>query len=136
MFVLSIRNSAVIPLIAFVATFLFCTWSINAMAMDEPINDCAMQQSRVALCNANPQGHLLAWQNFLPVFPQNTLNFLLSALLLAVGFLVSRKWLDSPPSITQYLRTIIREGISIIDPIRRALSRGIIQPKIYELAIG
>lgn len=106
------------------------------MAMDGLMNDCATQQSQVALCNKNPQGHLLAWQNFLPVTPQKVLTFLLSALLLAVGFSVSRRWLDSPPLVAQYLHTIVREGLSIIDPIRHALSRGIIQPQIYELAIG
>lgn len=129
------RNFGVFILIAF-ATTLFCTWSINTMAMDEPMNDCATQQSQVALCNASSQGHLLAWQNFLPVSPQQTLNFLLLALLLAVGSFVSCKWLDSPPFVAQYLHTTIQEGLSIINPIRRALSRGIIQPQIYELAIG
>lgn len=135
MFASSTRNFAFVLLIAFVATFLFCTWGISAMAMDEPMNDCATQQSPTVLCNASPQGHLLAWQNFLPVSPQNVLT-LLATFLLAVAFLVSQRQLDSPPLVAQYIRTTALGGLSIVDPIRRALARGIIQPQIYELAIG
>lgn len=130
------RNFATVALIAFVATILFCTWSVNAMTMDEPTNDCATQQGQIAICGTNPQGHLLARQNFLPIMPQKVLDFLLASLLLAVGFFVGRSWLHAPPLVGQYLRTKTRVELSIVDPIRRALSRGIIQPKIYELAIG
>lgn len=130
------RNFAGVALIAFVATILFCTWSVNVMAMDEPMNDCATQQSQIALCGGSPQSHLLAWQNFLPVTPQKVIDFLLATLLLAIGFFVSRNWLHAPPLVAQHLRAKIQEGLYIVDPIRRALSQGIIQPKIYELAIG
>jgi hypothetical protein len=135
MFVPLARNFTTVILIALVSAVLFCTWSVSAMSMDEPMNDCATQQSQLALCNASPQRHL-TWQNFLPVTPQKVLDFLLASLLLAVGFFVSRSWLHAPPLVGQYFRTKIQGGLSIIDPIRRALARGIIQPQIYELAIA
>lgn len=130
------RNFAGVTLIAFSATILFCTWSVNAMAMDEPMNDCATQQSQIALCGSSPQSHLLAWQNFLPVTSQKVIDFLLATLLLAIGFFVSRNWLYAPHLVAQHLRAKVQEKLYIVDPIRRVLSRGIIQPKIYELAIG
>jgi len=129
------RNFAAVALIIFVATILFCTWSVNAMTMDEPMNDCATQRSQIAMCGVSPQSHLLAWQNFLPVTPQKVLDFLLASLLLAAGFFVGRNWLHAPPLIGQYLRTKTRAELSIVDPIHHALSRGIIQPQIYGLAI-
>jgi hypothetical protein len=105
------------------------------MNMDEPMNDCVSQQGEIALCGANPTGHLV-WQNFLHVTPQKVLDVLLADLLLAISFLVSRSWLSAPPLASQRLRTKIKEGLFIVDPICHALSRGIIQPQIYELAIG
>lgn len=137
MFISNARNFAGITiLIAFVATILLCAWSAGAVTIEEPMNDCATQQNPIALCGASPMGHLLIWQNFLHVTPQKMFDILLAKLLLAVGFFASRGLLHAPHFVTQYLRAKIREGLSIVDPIRRALSRGIIQPQMYELVIG
>lgn len=130
------RDFATLALVAFVAATLFCAWSVSAMAMEEPMNDCASQRAEIALCGAGPQGHPLNWQNFLPETPQKGLDLIMASLLFAAGFFVSRSSLHAPPLIEQYIRSRFREGLFIIDPIRRALARGIIQPQIYELAIG
>lgn len=131
MFVSYERNFAITLLIAFVAAFLFCIWSVNAMAMDKPMNDCATQQGHVAFCNVGPQGHFLIWK-ILPATPQKALALLFLGLLFVIGFSIGRRWPDPPPIIRRYLNIIVRERISIVDPIRHALSRGIIQPHIYE----
>jgi len=136
MFASYARNFAALILVAFVAVILFCTWGVSAMSMDKPMSDYMSQQGEMALCGVSPQGHALVWQNFLHVTPQKVFEILLAALLLVVSFFLGRTWLHAPPLVVQHLRTRIRQSLFIIDPIRRAFSRGIIQPQIYEIAIG
>lgn len=105
-----------------------------SMSMGEPMDNCTSQQGQTALCIANPFGHSV-WQNFLHVKQQKLFGALFAVQLLGVGFFVGRGLSNSPP-LLQYLRIKINKSLSIVDAIRRALSSGIIQPQIYELAIG
>lgn len=136
MFASHSRNFAVVALIAFVATVLFCTWSVSAMTMDEPMNDCATQQGPIAICSVNPQGHLSAWQNFLNVIPQKTFDLLLLALPLVFVLATYKNVWPRAPEAVRNLVARTYATLEIIDPIKRALARGIIQAKIYPSYIG
>ena len=134
MFASRARDFAALGLAAFAAVILLCAWDISAMSsMGGPMSSCVPQQGEMALCGISPEGHTLIWQNFLYVAPQKMLEILLAALLCAAAsFFLGRMRLHAPSLVAQHMRTRMREGLFIINPIRRALSRGIIEPQIYE----
>lgn len=128
------RNFVVAVLVAFVAAILFCALSVSATGTDEPMSGY-VSQGEVAMRGGNPGGHLV-WQNILHATPQKVFGVPFAALLFAAGFLIGRRRFSAPSLAAQRLRTRMSEGHCSIDPIRRALSLGIIRSQIYEIAIG
>ena len=130
------KNFALLVLFSFLVIGTFCLWSTTAMSMSESSSDCAVYGSQVALCGTDTQSHISAWQNFLNVIPQKTFDLLLLALLfIFVSATYRNVWLRAP-EITKSLMARTYAMLDIIDPIKRALARGIIQPKIYPPYIG
>lgn len=106
------------------------------MSMSEPSDNCAIYGSEVAVCGTDIQSHISAWQNFLNVVPQKTFNLLLLALLLVFA---TATYKNSCPRASEVVGSLVARAyatLDIIDPIKRALARGIIQPQIYNPAIG
>ena len=90
----------------------------------------------MALCGTDTQSHISAWQSFLNVIPQKTFDMLLLALLLVF---VSATYKNIWPRAPEIVKSLVARSYAILDiinPIKRALARGIIQPKIYPSYIG
>lgn len=108
------------------------------MSMEESNMDC-MLGSEMALCGTSAQKHISVWHNFLSVIPQKTFNLALIILLFVfvlTSIIYRNRFIRSrAPEIARRLNAKLSESLGIIDPIRRALSDGIIQPKIFEPAI-
>ncbi len=136
MLVFHSRNVAFLVLFSFLAISIFCLWSVNAMSMDESSGNCAVYGSQMALCGTDTQSHISAWQHFLNVIPQKTFGLLLLALLLFFVFATYRNVWPRAPEVMRSLAARAYATLDIIDPIKRALARGIIQPKIYSFYIG
>jgi hypothetical protein len=106
------------------------------MSMSESSSDCAVYGSQMTLCSTNTQSHISAWQNFLNVIPQKTFDLILLALLLVFTTATYKNIWPRAPEIVRSLVARAYATLDIIDPIKRALARGIIQPKIYPSYIG
>lgn len=131
------RNFAVIALFSFIAVAVFCVWTATAMGAEKTMSDCMPYGSEAVLCSSNVQNHISAWQNFLNVIPQKTfgLLFLLEFLLIAASATPKTIW-PRAPEVAQRFKPKEFSILEIIDPIKRALARGIIQPQIYNPIVG
>ena len=130
------RNFALLVLFSFLAIGIFCLWNTTAMSINESSDNCAVYGSQMTLCDTNTQNHISAWQNFLKVIPQKTFDLLLLALLLVFVSATYKNIWPRAPEIAQSLAARSYATLDIIDPIKQALARGIIQPKIYPSYIG
>lgn len=130
------RNFAILLLFSFLAIGIFCFWSTPAMAMDDSMNTCVGYGNEMTLCGMSTQDHISAWQNFLNVTPQKTIDLLLLALLLVFVSATYKNIWPRAPEIVKSLVARTSVALDIVDPIKRALARGIIQPKIYPSYIG
>lgn len=130
------RNIALLVLFSFLAVGIFCLWSTNAMSMDESSGKCAVYGSQIALCGTDTQSHISAWQSFLNVIPRKTFDLLFLALLLVFASATYKNIWPRAPEAVRNLTARAYAILGIIDPIKRALARGIIQPKIYPSYIG
>lgn len=132
------KNFAVVALFSFIAVAIFCVWIATAMSAsgESVMNDCAPYGSEAVLCDTNAQNHISAWKNFLNAIPQKTFSLLLPALLLVSASAACKIFRPRAPEVARNF--IVREYSTpdIIDPIKRALARGIIQPQIYNPVIG
>ncbi len=130
------RNFAILILFSFLTIGIFCFWNTPAMAMGDSMNPCSGCGNEMILCGISAQDHIPAWQNLLYVIPQKSLDlFLLALLLIFVSDTYKKIW----PRTLEIVKSLIArnyEIISIIDPIKRALARGIIQPQIYNSIVG
>ena len=106
------------------------------MSMDKPMSDCLPNENGLSLCSTTPQGHISVWKNFLNIIPQKTLDLLLFALLLVFISATYKSIWPRAPEIIQRVLLKARETLDIIDPIKLALARGIIQPQIYNSVLG
>ena len=130
------RNFALLVLFSFLAIGVFCLWGTTTMSMSESSGNCAVYGGEIALCGTDTQSHNSAWQNFLNVIPQKTFELLLLALLLIFVSATYKNIWPRAPEIVKSLVARAYATLDIIDPIKRALARGIIQPKIYPSYIG
>ena len=130
------RNFALLVLFSFLAIGLFCLWSTNAMSMDDSSGDCAIYGSEMVLCGADTQSHISAWQNLLEVIPQKIFDLALLVLLLVFASVTYKNLWPRAPEIARGLTAKTYTALDIIDPIKRALARGIIQPQIYNPVTG
>ena len=106
------------------------------MSMDKPMDDCLPYENGLSLCSATPQGHISVWQNFLNVVPQKTFDLLLLALLLVFVSATYKSIWPRAPEVVQRALFKVRQILDIIDPMKRALARGIIQPQVYNSVLG
>ena len=106
------------------------------MSMDRPMGDCLPHENSLSLCSTTPQDHISVWQNFLNVIPQKTFDLLLLALLLVFVSATYKSIWPRAPEVVQRVLFKSRQILDIIDPMKRALARGIIQPQIYHFVIG
>ena len=125
------RNFALLTLFSFLAIGIFCLWSTTAMSMNESSGNCAIFGSEMALCGTDTQSHISAWQSFLNVIPQRTFDLLLLVLLLVFVSTIYKNIWPRAPEIVRSLAARVYITLNIIDHIKRALARGIIQPQIY-----
>ena len=130
------RNFAFFVLFSFLAIGIFCLWNTTAMSMNESSGNCAVYGGNMALCGTDTQSHISAWQDFLNVIPQRIFDLLLLALLLVFASATYKNIWPRAPEIVKSLVARSYSTLDIIDPIKRALARGIIQPKIYPSYIG
>ena len=133
------RNFATLALLSFMAVAMFCLWTTTAMAADNEMSSmgsCMPYGTEAVLCSTNAENHISTWQNFLNVIPQKTFDLLLLALLL---IFVSATYKNIWPRAPEIMKSLVARSyatLDIVDPIKRALARGIIQPKIYPSYIG
>ncbi len=130
------RNFALLVLFSFLAIGIFCLWSTNAMSMSESSGNCAVYGGEMALCDTDTQSYISTWQNFLNVIPQKIFDLLLLALLLVFATATYKNIWPRAPEIMKSLVVRSYATLDIINPIKRALARGIIQPQIYPSYIG
>ena len=130
------KNLAAVALFSFIAVAIFCVWTATTMAAESAMNDCTPYGNEAVFCSANAQNHISAWQNFLNVIPQKTFDLLLLALLLVFVSVTYKNIWPRAPEIMKSLVARAYATLDIINPINRALARGIIQPKIYPSYIG
>ena len=134
MYAYSYRPSKVLVAIA-IAAFLMVGifWIFHSMDMNSKgeISNCPFM-GIVAICNMSPFEHIAAWQNMFASIPNQTI--VLTLLLLALSFAFSRLLLFAFPRDgdrePQRLFSRAREP-RVTDPLRLALARGIIHPKIF-----
>ena len=130
------KNIALLIFLSFLAISILCLWSVNAMTMGKSSNNCASYGNQMTPCGTDAQSHIFAWQNFLNVIPQKTSDLLLLALLLVLVPATYKNIRPRVPEIVKGLTARSWPTLGIVDPIKRALARGIIQPKIYPSRIG
>lgn len=106
------------------------------MTMDHLSGNCVIYGSEMALCGADTQSHISAWQNFFHVIPQKTFDLLLLTLLFVFVLATYKNIWPRAPEILRSLVVRAYATLDIIDPIKRALARGIIQPQIYNPIVG
>ena len=130
------KNFALLVLFPFLAIGIFCLWNTTAMSMNESSGNCAVYGGEMTLCGTNTQSHISAWKNFFNIIPQKTFDLLLLASLLVFVSATYKNIWPRAPKIMKSLVAGSYATLDIIDPIKRALARGIIQPKIYPSYIG
>jgi len=122
------RNFALIVLFSLLAGGIFCLWSVNVLSADKSFGSRPVDQ--MTLCGTDTQSHISARQGPINVVPQKPFNLLLLALLI-VFITTTYKIRPRPPATAG--RPAVGSGATSdrIDPIKQALARGIIQPKIH-----
>ena len=130
------RNFALLVLFSFLAIGIFCVWNTTAMSMNESSSNCAVYGGEMTLCGTNTQSHISAWKNFFNIIPQKTFDLLLLASLLVFVSATYKNIWPRAPKIMKSLVAGSYATLDIIDPLKRALARGMIQPKIYPSYIG
>ncbi len=132
------RNFVALALLSFIAVAMFCLWTTAVMAADNDMNSmgsCMPYGTEAVSCSTNAESHIAAWQNFSNVIPQKTFDLLLSVSLVVFASVAYKTVWPRTPEVVRSARTKARV-LDIIDPLKLALARGIIQPKIYPSHIG
>jgi FtsH-binding integral membrane protein len=94
---------------------------------------------QVMLCKMSIIEHISLWQSMFTALPQKSLALTALVVLLLTAIFVTKNILD-PPSLSnnkasaQKLYLAQHPDIPLFDPLKEAFSRGILNPKIYELA--
>ncbi len=106
------------------------------MAMGDSMNSCVGHGNEMTLYGMSTQDHISARQNFLYAIPQKSIDALLLILLLVfVSATYKNIWPRAPEIVKSFVARAYAT-LHIIDPIKQALARGIIQPQIYNLIVG
>jgi len=130
---------AMAGLAAFITVSLFGLGHTAAMKANEDGNmeDCIFT-GKTMLCKMSIVEHISLWQGMFTATPQKVSALLaLIVLLIAavfVGIHYSSRLADIKQKTSRCLYLLNHPDINLFDPIRRAFSRGIIHPKIYEFA--
>lgn len=117
------------------ATGVFGMWQMVGPHMDAGTGGCPLMVGMATLCNMNALEHLSLWQSmFTAVRPDTVLLGLILAVCTLCAVWVRRLLLRDRhglPSVT--LRSYAQKRLlfASLDPVREALSRGILHPKIY-----
>ncbi|RJQ34095.1 hypothetical protein C4568_03055 [Candidatus Parcubacteria bacterium] len=126
------RVFVTVAIVAFLMVGVFGIFHGMDMSSSEQMSNCPFIMGIAAICNMSPFEHIAAWQNMFASIPQQTT--VLTLLLLALSFAFSRLLLFAFPrdgdQEPQRLLYADREP-KAIDPLRLALARGIIHPKIF-----
>ena len=130
------RNFVLLVLFSFLAIGIFCLWNTTAMSMNESSGNCAVYGGEMTLCGTNTQSHISAWKNFFNIIPQKTFDLLLLVLVFVFATATYKNIWSRAPEIVKGLVARSYATLDIIGPIKRALARGVIQPKIYPSYIG
>lgn len=129
-----------LPWIIIISIFFAFTFSVISMQIDKDGNmsTCPFM-NEASLCKMNTFEHISRFQALFNLTPSRIISVLLIVITLLVLslFAFARHWLELFTEEAKIQRDYSTRNFYIsllFNPIRRALSRGIIQPKIYELA--
>lgn len=122
------------------AACLFGTSSVFSMEMDAvgKMDGCIFT-GETALCNMSVTEHISQWQNLFTAIPHKAVELLLALSLAMAAFLL----IGHRPHLQDKLRYAkerlyikLRPALNIVNPLELALSRGILNPKIYNPVIS
>lgn len=131
---------AMLSLVAFVAVSLFGLGHTAGMKANEDGNmEGCIFTGKTMLCQMGIGEHISLWQGMFAATPQKISVLLtLIVLLVAAVFVIINHWLRTASIKQELVRRFYlfrNTEINLFDPLRRAFSRGIIHPKIYESAV-
>lgn len=129
------RNFAAVALVSFATVAIFCVWTPPATNAEDAMRDC-MPYENAMMCDLNAQYHIPIWQNFFTVVPQKMFDALLLFLFLIAVSATRKNILTRPVEIVKKLRASTNAMLAIVDPIRAALSQGIIRSQVYDSIVG
>lgn len=117
------------------ATSLLWVWHIVGMPEDGSMQSCLLAGGRIMLCALSAAGQIGLWHEmFAVILPLSAVFGLLTlALVRRHGAASTRHDLQRTYSnAPQWRSRMCREWIPL-EPLRQALSQGILHPKIYDL---
>lgn len=121
---------ASILLLVFVVTSVFGMWQMVGPHMDGSMNGCPLMVSMTTLCNMSALEHLSLWQRlFIAIRPNIVLLGLLLTACALCAVWMRGLFLRESQGLRLYKQK--RLLLASLDPLREALSRGILHPKIY-----
>lgn len=111
--------------------------TLHAMPMGENgmMATCPLMGSPAAICQMNVAEHLSSWRALFAPVPE-TLAFIL--LLVVAGYSASVFYVNARPLLSNLIRSEQRtrnSSLSLFLPLRLALSRGILHPKLYSRTV-
>ena len=97
---------------------------------------CPFSGHSMSICITNPTEHIQEWQSMFTTLPaQQDTVFALFALIVLVAFGALGFWnkfsIHNALLLFSRLRSRLRDGFQIFDPLQEAFSSGILNPKIF-----
>lgn len=136
---LDIRKSLIVAMVLTALlgsffTFLFTDFGMMVNS-DGLMGDCPFNPSG-SLCTMNFQEHMNLWQSMFTAVPQKTTMvslMLLAVWLLITAFVFKNLLLEHYKLLFSNYRLYTKQYsyISLIDPVKRAIYKGLITPKIF-----
>lgn len=103
------------------------------MDMNGSMINCPFTGHSMSICKMNPLEHIQEWQNMFTTLPAKdalSILFVLFALLALRKLVPWCKFL-LPEFSYKYFRLPVLDNFQVIHPLQEALSRGILNPKLF-----
>lgn len=128
-------------LFAFVTLSVFGLGHMSGMIKNEngDMAGCIFT-GQTMLCKMSIVEHISLWQSMLTAMPQRGLMLLVLLVLLIAAIFITKNILAPPrfsksEALTERLYLKEHPDLLLFDPLKEAISAGILNPKIYEFAI-
>lgn len=133
----AIKNVLTLITLAAIVSVVFFVFLDFGMAMnpDGSMGNCPFNPDG-SICTMNLREHLSTWQTMFAALPQKAMviSFIFLALWFAAAAIIFQKLLLKYSKLLFYdyrIYTKQYKYISLIDPLKRAIYQGIINPKVF-----